>query len=89
MSKVSEDIEARVREAVEKHGPFGTTVKHGTFGAEYREPCWPEVLGVLMEEFHEFQLEVFKQYRHRESLRSELLDIAAVCYKAIEQMDNG
>lgn len=43
-------------------------------------------LGILLEEFHELQIEVFKRRPRAAALQEELLQIAAVCLRTIEDV---
>lgn len=43
-------------------------------------------LGILLEEFHELQIEVFKRRPRPAALQEELLQIAAVCLRTIEDV---
>lgn len=56
--------------------------RHGLFSTVH------EVYGVLSEEVAEFFEEVREQSPANLLLRGELMDIAAVCMKAIEQIDD-
>jgi DNA-binding ferritin-like protein (Dps family) len=70
--QIGGEIAQAAHKAVEKHGNF-TTIH--------------EVYGVLAEEVDEFFEEVKAQQHEPMLLRGELLDIAATCAKAIEQID--
>ena len=43
-------------------------------------------LGIIREEFHELEIEVFKRRLNREQFNDELLDLAAMCLRAIEDV---
>lgn len=50
--------------------------------------CAHHALGVLLEEFREFEAEVFLKadLRDPERMRKELVDIAVVCWRAAEDL---
>ncbi len=43
-------------------------------------------LGILREEYHELEMEIFKRRPREAALQEELLQIAAVCLRAIEDV---
>jgi len=48
--------------------------------------CPHEALGVIREEYVEFEREVFRQVPHRQALLRELLHVAAMCQRAAEDL---
>lgn len=73
-ARISAQIAEAAQKAVDAHGNFVNI---------------HEVYGVLAEEVDEFFQEVKAKFHHPDAIRAELLDIAAVCAKAIEQIDHG
>jgi len=43
-------------------------------------------LGIIREEFHEMEVEVFKRRLHKTKFNDELLDLAAMAVRAIEDV---
>jgi hypothetical protein len=72
MSEFSNRVECELERARLKFGPM-----HGPH----------EALGVIREEYFEFEHEVFKQHARPAAMLGELIQIAAMCQRAVEDLN--